>query len=137
MHPLSLHFLGWLQMPWRLCRNFFGVKMRYQEDPGTHCISQEQVRANLAKYQNHELVMCPHCAYIGPAGFIGYATAEGFSTGLAVLLLVAGLAAIIFQANGYPMWLFWLVVFPLLAYITVGPSKVYECPCCVAEIKKP
>ena len=124
-------------MPWWLCGIFSGFKMRYQEDPGTHCISQEQVRSNLAKYQNHELVICPHCTYIGPAGFMRYAAAEGLAAGLVVLALVAGVAAIVFQVNSYPMWFFWLVVFPLLAYITVGPTKVYECPCCVGEIQRP
>lgn len=110
--------------------------MRYQEDPGTHCTPHEQVRANLVKYQNHELVMCPHCAYIGPAGFIGYVAAENLTVGLVVLLLVASVAAVVFQVNGYPMWLFWFVVLPVLGYVTVGPTKVYECPCCVGEIRK-
>lgn len=111
--------------------------MRFQKVPDERCLSQEMVRKNLSKYKNHELVMCPHCAYIGPAGFIRYAVAEGLTAGLIVLLLVAGVIAIVFQASGYPMWFFWFVVFPLLVYVTVGPTKVYECPCCVGEILKP
>ncbi|MGK5017045.1 hypothetical protein [Janthinobacterium sp. HLS12-2] len=101
----------------------------------------EHVRANLAKYSEHEQLTCLECGYVGMMG-VAQKT-DRVSSKKSLTYLVIALAILVFidivlsmkGASILPWWLHAIVGLGV-AIFTTGSVKTYECPNCNAALGK-
>nr|WP_314625445.1 hypothetical protein [uncultured Janthinobacterium sp.] len=99
----------------------------------------EHVRANLAKYSEHEQLTCLACGYVGMMG-VAQKTDRVSSKKSLIYLIIAlailGFVDIVLSMKGasiLPLWLHAIVGLGV-AILTTRSVKTYECPNCNAAL---
>ena len=101
----------------------------------------EHVRANLAKYSEHENLTCLECGYSGLMGVAqktDRVSPKKFWTYSIIALAILGFIDIVLSMKGasiLPLWLHAIVGLGV-AIFTMGSVKTYECPNCNAALAK-